>query len=344
MQTVRDEQGSVLVFVTLMIVILLVMVGMGLDTGQITYTRNMGQAAVDTAALAAVSGLPARDDAQVKARARGFNATNNYTNSAADAIKDADVTYVKYDFASNTITNYSEPIATANGVRVSRESGHGITTPVFLTPLMNLLGITTAGTQTVNVSAVATITSRPAIPIAIWTNQCGPAPTNPTDPWPVQPNVQIEMQHPDQSDSAENSCWTTFFDCSSGSPDIKAGFTAATGCSGKSLDGNLAKGSFICNNKGQVNSVMKAAQDFFLDTPANVGKWWIIPVINGTKNCSPTNPTEVVDFAKIKVTAIQDTKSPKFIQADVQCGLSLDALDVSLCFNHRLVREKGKNY
>ena len=36
MHSIHNEQGSVIVFVTLMIVLLLIMVGMGLDTGQLT--------------------------------------------------------------------------------------------------------------------------------------------------------------------------------------------------------------------------------------------------------------------------------------------------------------------
>ena len=43
MKTLKNEQGTVIVFVTLMIVLLLVMVGLGLDTGQLTYVRNQGQ-------------------------------------------------------------------------------------------------------------------------------------------------------------------------------------------------------------------------------------------------------------------------------------------------------------
>jgi Flp pilus assembly protein TadG len=78
MTTLKDQQGSVLVFVTLMIVILMVMVGLGLDTGQITYVRNQGQAAVDAAALAAVSGLPSRSPAEVQGRAAAYNSKNNY--------------------------------------------------------------------------------------------------------------------------------------------------------------------------------------------------------------------------------------------------------------------------
>src|SRR5918992_5077198 len=94
MQPIKTERGSVIVFVTLMIVLLMIMVGLGLDTGQLTYVRNQGQAAVDAAALAAVSALPSRSDAQVKTRAAMFNPTkanpdsNNYVESATNKIGD----------------------------------------------------------------------------------------------------------------------------------------------------------------------------------------------------------------------------------------------------------------
>lgn len=336
MTTLKNQQGSVLVFVTLMIVILMVMVGLGLDTGQITYVRNQGQAAVDAAALAAVSGLPSRNPAEVQARAAAYNSKNNYVESPTNQIDPTTVSYVKYDFTTNTITNYNEPIGTANGVRVALEGARSITTPVFLTPLMNLFGIATASTQNVNVSAVATITAKPAIPIALWQSKCGVGN-------PVQSNVKIEMQHPDQSDAGENACWTTFFDCSSGAPDIKAGFQTASTCSGSSIDGNIALGSMICQNRGQVNTVMKTAEDFFMDK-AVAGRWWLIPVIKGTGNCDAKDPTAVVDFAKIQVTKIDRSGSPKYIMANLQCGQAIDALDESLCFTHRLVREPTKGY
>ena len=38
MHSIHNERGSVIVFVTLMIVLLLIMVGIGLDTGQLTAT------------------------------------------------------------------------------------------------------------------------------------------------------------------------------------------------------------------------------------------------------------------------------------------------------------------
>jgi hypothetical protein len=259
-------------------------------------------------------------------------------------IKNTNVTYVKYDYTTNTITNYNEPIATANGVRVALEGADAIATRTFLTPLMRLFGASVPTNQNISVSAVATIQTRPAIPIALWETKCGTKVGTPPQ-YPLQTNVKIEMQHPDQKDATgENACWTTFFDCSSGAPDIKAGFTTASTCSGSAIDGNIGIGSMICQNRGQVNTVMGSAQDFFLDTPSNLGNWFIIPVLSGGGNCAPDNPTGVVDFAKIKVTDVVKTGNPKYIQADIQCGQGLDSTESSLCFTHRLVREPGKGY
>jgi Flp pilus assembly protein TadG len=333
MQTLKNERGSVIVFVTLMIVVLLIMVGLGLDTGQLTYVRNQGQAAVDSAALAAVSGLPSRSATEVQNRAAAFNSTNNYVESPTNSIGTSNISYVKYDFTANTITNYAENINTANGVRVALEkaTGSGITTPVFLTPLFNLFGIATAGTQDVNVSAVATIISKPALPIALWDNIC-----------PGGTNVNIQFQHPDPQDGVENSCWTTFLDCSSGAPDIKAGFQVAGSCSGSPINGEIAIGTPICQNKGEVNSVLQAAEKFFDTYP---DRWWVVPVLEGTKNCAAKNPTKIKTWAKIKPSQIVTKGNPKYIRADVVCGDNIrEELETSLCFSHRLVREPAKGY
>ena len=53
MHAANNDRGSVIVLATLMIVLLLLMVGMGLDTGHLAYIRSQGQPAVDAAALAA---------------------------------------------------------------------------------------------------------------------------------------------------------------------------------------------------------------------------------------------------------------------------------------------------
>lgn len=342
MQTVKNERGSVIVFVTLMIVLLLIMVGLGLDTGQLTYVRNQGQAAVDSAALAAVSGLPSRSATEVQNRAAAFNSTNNYVESPTNSIGSSNISYVKYDFTTNTITNYNENINTANGVRVALEqaTGSGITTPVFLTPLLNLLGIATAGTKDVNVSAVSVITTKPAVPIALWSNVC-PA-TNGT----VATNVDVKFQHPTKTGDGENSCWSTFLDCSSGASDIKALFQVAASCSGTPINGEIAIDTPICQNRGQVNSVLFEAESFFTNAPDYPNRWWLVPVIGGGGNCDPNNPTKIVNWAKIKPKGFETTGDPKYIKADIVCGPNLinEDLDSSLCFAHRLVREPTKGY
>jgi Flp pilus assembly protein TadG len=338
MSFVRNEKGSVLVFITLMIVLLMIMVGIGLDTGQLTYSRSMGQGAVDAAALAAVSGLPV-SAAEVVSRATMFNPTksnqtNNYVGSTANPIKAANVSYVNYDFSTNTITNYAATYGTANGVRVALETatGSAIATPAFLTPLLNLMGTSTAGSTNVNVSAVATITARPAIPIALWESQCNGS-------TPV-PDVKIRQQNPQ---SGENSCWTTYLDPSSGASDVKALFKVASECSGSPINGFVDVGTPIYENKGQQASDYGDAYDFFFknNTP---GQWWLIPVITGSGNCNAKNPEKITDWAKIQVTDIDKGGSHSYIQANVVCNQTIHQPAGSSCFSHKLVREKTKGY
>jgi Flp pilus assembly protein TadG len=324
MQTVRNERGSVIVFVTLMVIILLIMVGLGLDTGQLTYVRNQGQAAVDAAALAAVSGLT-QNATQVENRAAAFNSTNHYVESPTNKIGSSNISYVQYDYSTNQVTNYSASFATANGVRVALEGGNGITTPVFLTPLMNLLGISTPATRDVNVSAVAVISARPSIPIAMWQSQCNGNNT--------VTKLKLLQQNPN---SGENSCWTTYLDQSSGGSDIKALFQATETCSGLPA-GAVNVGTKIYENKGQVTSVYAVAEQFFMkDHP---GRCWFIPVIEGGKNCNNKDPTPIKDWAKICVTDVFKHGSDSYIEGDVTCNQSLHQPSESLCFSHRLVRE-----
>ena len=106
MQAVKNERGYVLIFVTLMIVLLLVMVGMGLDTGHLAYVRSQGQPAVDAAALAAASATPTGVTDTVKTQAMKFdpgatgnpNPTgNNYVSSPSIKITGDNVTLVHYE-------------------------------------------------------------------------------------------------------------------------------------------------------------------------------------------------------------------------------------------------------
>ena len=144
MAAVKNERGSVIVFATLMIVVLLIMVGMGLDAGNLVYSRSMGQAAVDSAALSAVTAIPSRDPNLVNARAAAFT-ENTYYKSSGSPITSANVTLVKYDDLTQAIT-VAANIDEANGVRVGLEANNPyvsktatpIQTPAFLTPVLRL--------------------------------------------------------------------------------------------------------------------------------------------------------------------------------------------------------------
>ncbi len=184
----QNERGFVLVFVTLLIVLLLLMVGIGLDTGHLAYVRSQGQPAVDAAALAAAAAVPTANWTTIAEQAMKFNpgannpgTGNNYVDSPNNKINEKNVTLVKYDHKTHTITTSGVTTANANGVRVALESsnpyggtaGEPIKSPLFLTPLFNLFGQNTSTTADVNVSATAVIRALPGLPIAVMQGLCG---------------------------------------------------------------------------------------------------------------------------------------------------------------------------
>jgi Flp pilus assembly protein TadG len=168
-----NDRGSVIVFVTLIITLLLVMVGIGLDTGMLTYVRSQAQPAVDAAALAAASGLLG-GQSEVDARVAAYNSTNNYVGQPGSALGAANVTPIFYDGTNIQAATYG----TANGVRVGLEkagtnpytsanSESSVVSPLFLTPLLNLMGFTAPAQANLNITATAVLQNRPQLPIAI---------------------------------------------------------------------------------------------------------------------------------------------------------------------------------
>lgn len=334
MSSLNNDKGSVLVFITLMIVLLMIMVGMGLDTGELVYTRSTGQAAVDAAALSAITALPsaqvANDENIVVSRATAFVSKNDYTGSSKNPITKTNVSYVKYDFGANKITNYGVAMGVANGVRVALEqsAGTAIATPAFLTPLFNLFGGSAPGSNNVSVSAVSVMTGRPSIPIAMWSTMCSGSST------------KTDVQLAQQINGSENSCWTTYLDKSSGGSDIKALFTASQTCTGLPV-GDIDIGIAIYENKGQVASVYDVAKNFF-EAPEHQGRCWMIPVITGTGNCNAKDPTPIVDWASMCYKGIFKNGAHSYIKADVTCQQDINQTSDLLCFSNRLVREHSK--
>lgn len=334
MRSVKNEKGAVLVFITLMIVLLMIMVGMGLDTGQLVYTRSQGQAAVDAAALSAASGLPV-GAAQVTERVKAFNASNDYLNSpnnALDASKN--LTYVNYDAATGKITDLPD-ISGANGVRVALEktnpytsvaAGTAMKSPVFLTSLMKLFGQSAPGTVDVSVSAVAALKAVPGIPVAIMEKTCG----NNGDVKSTDLNKNVELvRSPAKTD---NSCWTTYWDNPVTAPKIKACLTSSTeSCS--NVCGGIPRSDPIFLENGVVNSTYNDAN------AALPGKCWMVPVVPNSTKCNQTD--QITGWASICVTDVTKggAAADKYIKADVRCGQDLWRSDSNLCFSSRLVRD-----
>src|ERR671918_1004718 len=133
----KNQSGSIIVFATLVVVLLLVMVGMGLDTGWVVYSRSMGQRAVDMAALAGAAGVAAGDPAKVKANVETLNTTNDYVKASGNQIDGTvngqNVTLIYYDAkatppsinAATGVTGTS--VGNANGARVALEKTNWVT-------------------------------------------------------------------------------------------------------------------------------------------------------------------------------------------------------------------------
>jgi Flp pilus assembly protein TadG len=230
----RNERGTVLVFVTLMITLLLVMVGMGLDTGHLAYVRSQGQPAVDAAALAAAAAVPTANWTTITEQAMKFNPGgnnpgpgNDYVGSPNNKITENNVTLVRYDHKTGAITTSGVTMANANGARVALENsnpyggtaGAAMQSPLFLTPLFNLLGQNTKTTANVSVSAVAAIRALPGLPIAVASELCGGH------------TVTLDFQSGGNSKAG----WETYHIQNASADQIRALWRALPSCSGQPI-------------------------------------------------------------------------------------------------------------
>ena len=281
MQSIKNERGAVIVFVTLIIVLLLVMVGMGLDTGHLAYVRSQGQPAVDAAALAAASAIPSGNKPTVEDQAAQFNSGattpgpgNNYVDSPNNEISRKNVTLIHYDPVTRKITPASgvagASVGNANGARVALENsnpyggtpGTAMTAPLFLTPLLNLLGMTTPGTANVSVSAVAVIQALPGLPIVVTDNLCAGTTVK-----------ELDFQPPNTAG------WETYYIDASSTSRVRDLWNSLPFCAGQPLVdigycGNVANGV----NNTIVNATLKPM--FQADPKA----CYLIPVVKAGGN------------------------------------------------------------
>jgi Flp pilus assembly protein TadG len=277
-----NDHGSVIVFVTLIITLLLVMVGIGLDTGMLTYVRSQAQPAVDAAALAAASGLLG-GQSEVEARVAAYNSTNNYVGQPGSTLGAANVTPIVYDGSSIQLATYG----TANGVRVGLEKAgtnpytanaeSSVVSPLFLTPLLNLMGFTAPAQANLNITATAVLRGVPELPVALKGCSTGPR--------------ILDLQ----PDTIENACLTSYTISPSSKPTM---VDMVKECSIPPVDVNTP----IDMNNGGVMPVFNAIEAEY--APFNGNQCFIVPVIAATASCSGSGTTAPIEsFARICINA-----------------------------------------
>jgi Flp pilus assembly protein TadG len=368
MQSVSNERGSVLVFITLMIIILLVMVGFGLDTGQLTFVRSQGQRAVDAAALAGTSAVPTGVDQEVFNRVTAFNTTgskalNDYVGSgtAANKLSSSHVTFIMYDKSKNTITKVNNALE-ANGVRVALEDtnpyngpvGGAMQSPLFLTPLLNLMGSSTSGSRNVTVSAVAYSEPIPGLPIAL----AGCPLENPT-PTKKNPNPKPTCSEDGITDSCtttngvsqcykcdalqvpspkDNSCFTTYTYSSSNAKSMKELIQNNKTCG--AIPPVTLETPILLNN-GQVNSVMQELETLGPFSGNNVratsDDCYLVPVVPANTNCNQTDP--IKKWARLCIRNVDTKGSPKMVLADITCPVIAEQSRDTKCYVPKLIRD-----
>ena len=367
MQPINNERGSVLGFVSLMMVLLFIMVGMGLDTGHLSYIRSQGQPGVDAAALAAVQALPTLSVTEVNNRAAQLNAGgsnpsgNNYLNSPNNLIGASNVTLIKYDQATGTMIAAAS-IAEANGVRVALETTNpyggtpntAMNAPLFLTPLLNLFGQNTSATHKVSLSAVAILTAIPGFPIAVAGCSPPPASANCTggNGTEASPYTKCRLLQTDNSNNGNNgtlnfndSGWTTLTIPSANAPAIKALVRNNSTC------GNMPPitvGSCIYLNNGQIKPVLSEFNDVYsgngdglsgTSQPPNANDWGVIPVI-GSSVSNFNQCQAVTSWAKFGIRDVVIKGNDKYLVGDLICDWTLDKVGATGCYTTQLVRDK----
>src|SRR5262245_28690575 len=321
-----NNRGSVIIFVTLIITLLLAMVGIGLDTGMLTYVRSQAQPAVDAAALAAASGLIG-GKAEVEARVAAYNTTNDYVGTPGRTLGAANVTPIVYDGSNIQLATYG----TANGVRVGLEKAgtnpysanteSSVVSPLFLTPLLNLLGFTAPAQANLNITATAVLQHRPELPIAIVGCKVGDT----TLTWSQTPSP------------TDNSAFTSFT-FGSANVNLMRDLVSAN-CS---TIPPVGIGSCINLNNGQdvpvLKEIVKVFGPFSSPKPKDPEDCFLVPIIPDLPvggNINKCRPMQ--GLARMCISEIKDKGSPKYVAGKITaCYLNWG---VSTCSVPVLVRD-----
>jgi Flp pilus assembly protein TadG len=334
MNRLNNNHGSVIVFVTLIITLLLVMVGIGLDTGMLTYVRSQAQPAADAAALAAASGLIG-GQSEVEARVQAYNSTNDYVGQPGSTLGASNVTPIVYDGSNIQVATYG----TANGVRVGLEKAgtspytanteSSVLSPLFLTPLLNLLGFTAPAQANLNITATAVLLNRPELPLALV--ECAVGDT--TLSWSQTPSP------------TDNSAFTSFT-LGSANVNTMRDLVSAT-CSTMP---SVGIGTCINLNNGQDTPVLQeilkvhsSANVPFTDPPRDPEDCFLVPVIPNEpvdaniNKCRPMKALARLCITKINAPGQPNFQPPMSVSGKItHCNLNWG---VSTCSVPVLVRD-----
>jgi Flp pilus assembly protein TadG len=334
MRRVRNEEGFALVFATLMIVLLLIMVGMGLDTGHLAYVRSQGQPAIDAAALAAASAIPTANWSTITGRAASFNdggtnpgTGNDYLGSPNNLIDQKNVTLILYDNTSGTFTTSGVNVNNANGARVALEnknpyggtSGKAMKAPLFLAPLFNLFGQPSNKTMDVAVSAVAVNQALPGLPIVVSDTIC------------QGPNRTVILDF--QTGTAATAAWETYEIDNASTSEVRELWKKLPFCAGQpNIDigycGNVANGV----NQTIVDDILKPM------VQAHPERCYLLPVSQGQGNF--TGCRTIADWASYCPDPTNAFPSVGKLKGTVTCGQSTWTSRDTQCYVQRLVRDK----
>ena len=288
MKIINNNRGAAIVFAALFLTIMFLFIGIAIDIGWITYVKNQGQAAVDSAALSGASAIP--DETEVYNRVEAFNGKNAVINASQNHLSSSNVTFIAYD---GTDITPADPTS-ANGIRVAMEAESAIQTPFFFSVWRRFSGGTAPGSANINVSAIAVAPSKPSLPIALLGCEAGQG-----------------FEFVRTPDTTDNSAYTSY----TVQPANTNDFIDMVRDPNNNIPPVEPNESCIFLNNGEIPPVLRAIEQKY--SPFTPSSCFIVPVFDD-KDIKPNQCKVFQRFAKICVTDVVDTGNPKYIQADVE--------------------------
>ena len=189
--------------------------------------------------------------------------------------------------------------------------------PLFLTPLLNLLGYTVSNTADVSVSAVAVIRGLAGLPIVVEKSLCGGS------------TVTLDFQ----SGGSSNAGWETYYIDNASTDEIRTLWEGLPSCAGQPVVdvgycGNVANGV----NETIVNAHLKPM------FKANPNDCYLIPVVDNGGNFNQCQViTDWADFCPDKTDPFPATG---LLKGTVDCGTNPWDSRATKCYIPSLVRDK----